>query len=62
MATSTEAQKLRARLPEGLLLLWLPANQAWVVTWGWNGPILVGPAPLREVADWVAETYPTAGQ
>ena len=52
------ADTLKTKLPEGLLLQYLPTNQAYVITFGtWDGPILKGPAPLEDIVDWYTEHY-----
>ena len=52
--TAPAVRRLRDEMSEdGYYLAYLPANQAYTVTFGGpDGPRLQGPAPLRAIAEW----------
>ena len=56
--TAPAVRRLRDEMSEdGYYLAYLPANQAYIVTFGdYDGPRMKGPAPLRVIADWWEET------
>ena len=38
---------------DGMILQYLPTNQAYMVTFGsYDGPRIIGPSPLRVIVDW----------
>ena len=55
MMLNYSVAELRRHLAnDGMSLVWLPANEAFVVTFGdrYDSPILKGPAPFAAIVEW----------